>query len=1275
MSRKLRLTVKSLAAASIITLGVLSVHAQEGRGLIIGQVTDPHGAVVPNATVTAVREGTQQHYTAQTNSGGNFSIPYLLPGVYAITVEATGFKKALQTGITVDVAGKVNLNIALDVGSVSETVTVQGETALVNTADASGGTVIDPDRVQNLPLNGRQIYTLLDLTPGVKFTQTTFGPGGFSGTRGWDETNQYSINGVSGLYNQFTLNGAPITQQTSTNTGQWEVAPNVDAVHEFKVMTNTYDAQYGRAGGGTINTIIKNGTKDFHGTAFDFWRNDILDANTFQLNAQGLPRQRHNQHQFGGTFGGPIPKVGKDTFFFVSFEGWREILPNGIVRTTPAVDVRPRADGSVDFRQYFSSQLPLCSATVTTACYNPNGASPRGGIYDPFSCATRNANGTCATRNRFSFNGQLDVIPPSRISPIGLKILNLYPLPNNAGAGEFNNFTSTSPGRYRYNQPLIRIDHKFSDKTHFYGMYLWWSGTEFRSTNGFPGPAMRGDINYRSNKTVVLDTTHTFSSTLFGDLRVSYNRTYKTTANGLVAAEQEKLTDQDLGLTMPVRQGIITTVTRNWAPTISVAGGYEQIIGNAVNQSVEALMYETYEISPSISKTAGNHSLHFGAQAMRLHAIPGFILGTPNGSFAFNPDFTRANANNQTSGANNDGAGLAALLLGYPTGGSVDFSYDVYEYYHYFGTYIQDDFKLRRNLTLNLGLRWDVELSPHERYNKLNAGFDYTVKNPITDMIAFPTLPNGAKLVNPIVGGFKFSSDKLAPYDTQWKHFQPRVGVAFSINPKTVLRGGWGMFTAVARELGGNTTWTQNTGFTSGNPADAGNTPSGYFNTGIPYPNGVFLPLGNSAGLLSGVGNPQSFDQRNRKIPTIQQYSFGFQRELPGRIVLDVSYVGSNTKDLRVGTQINHLPTSVMNQCQNELSQNNLNPANPILTSCSFLEQTVPNPFYFGNLNLTGLPATFIQSYKAGGVGAQQTVRVKMLMTAFPQFWTSLFSNTEPVGSSNYNSLIVKLDKRLSGGGALLKGLSILTSFTYSRDMGATGFLNNSAPNSGSVGGGRLDEKPVYAINGNDRKFLFAFSGIWGLPIGTGGLFFKNAKGAVGQIINDWKLDWIFKHASGTPISIPNGFYFNCPNHPSYLPDSGHQNYGQWLYNESPGCFTSIQGTPTATARAGNPYAPITQVPRVSSVRAPWAPQLALAMSKDFNIREGWRLQFKAEAFNVTNTPIFGGPSTANPNTAVTPRPDRAPSGKPGSCDGYGCIGQNQLNFPRQMQLSLKLIF
>jgi hypothetical protein len=1266
MTRTIRQSIgKALGVVLLISwCCVISVEGQEFRGLIIGQVTDPHGAVVPNATVTAVREGTQQKYTAQTNGGGNFSIPYLQPGVYSVLVEAAGFKKAVRTALTVDVAGKVNLNIALEVGSVSETVTVQAEAALINTADASGGTVMDPEKVQNLPLNGRQIYMLLQLTPGVRFTQTTFGPAGFSGTRGWDENNQYVINGVPGTYNQFTLNGAPITQQTSTNSGSWEIAPNVDAVQEFKIMKNTYDAQYGRAGGGSVNTIIRSGAKKFHGTAFDFWRNKILDANRFELNQVGTPRQPHNQHQFGGTVGGPIPKL-RNTFFFFSFEGWREVLPVGIVQSTPAADVRPQADGSVNFQTFFTQQLAgqLCNGVP---CYNPNGPSAKGGIYDPLTCAVFNSDGkTCKTRARFQWNGKLDVIPPNRISPIGLKILSLFPLPNNPGAGEFDNFTGTNPGRYTYNQPIIRIDHTFSEKTQFYGMYAYWAGTEFRNTQGFDGPAMRGNINTRSNRTVVLDLTHTFTPTLFGDMRVSFNRTYNTTADGLVATGQAKLSAADLGLKMPVDVGQITTVSRKWAPTISVGGGYPQIIGNSTNQSTNALMYETYDFAPSVTLNHARHSFHYGGEMLLNHDIPGFILGNPNGSFNFSADFTR-----QTPGVTNlsDGANLANLLLGYPSGGSVDFSYDVYEYYSYFSGYVQDDFKVRRNLTLNLGLRWDVELSPQERYYKLNAGFDYNAINPITDQINFPggnTLPNGAAISNPVKGGFRFSSKDLKPYDTQWNHWQPRFGLAWALNPKTVLRGGWGIFTATARELGGNTTWTQTTSFQSFDPVLGSSRPSGYFNTGIPYPDGVVLPVGNTLGLLSGVGIGQSFDQRNRKIPSIQQYSFGVQRQVPGRIVVAVSYVGSHTRDLRVGTQMNHLTPAQFAQCHQDPN---------------FCNQLVPNPYYWGNLkNLSALPPSFVSSYKASSMGSLQNVPVKLLMLPYPQFFTSLFSNTEPVGWGTYNALEATVERRFSGGGPLIKGLSFITSFTWSRTMLANSFLNSGALSSSATnfGGGLQDTKPVYAISGTDRTLDLAFSGIWELPVGKGGLFFKNAKGALGQLVNDWTLDWIFTHDSGTPINIPNGYIFNCPGHPSYLPDPGRQNYGEWLYNENPSCFTPLNQN-TSTVKTA--FTATTIVPRVSYIRAPWAPQLALAVSKQFRIREAVKLQVKAEAFNVTNTPIFGGPNTGSPDQPSTPVLDakgnpRFAPGSPGYCNGYGCIGSNQLNFPRQIQLSLKLLF
>jgi hypothetical protein len=1238
--KRQNLVFRSFGAAVIIMLCSMFASAQEFRGVISGQVTDPSGAVVPNAMIEALREGTQQPYTAQSNGSGIFSIPYVLPGRYDITVEAPGFKKAVRTGVNLDVSQKLSLTIALEVGSVAETVTVQETPSLLSTGDASGGTVIDAQKTQDLPLNGRQIYTLMLYAPGVRYT-------GGNTTRGWDQTNSYVINGVQNSYNQFTLNGAPISQQISTGRGTWFIAPNVDSVQEVKIQTNTYDASYGRAGGGTVNVVTKAGTKSFHGTAFDFWRGSVLEANTFQNNQRGVKKPFHNQHDFGGTVGGPVPGIGKDnTFFFFSFEGWRESAPQSILTSAPRVDVRPRADGSVDFRTYFANQLG--------SQYNPNGPTSKGGIFNPFSCATTNSDGTCATRNRFSYNGQLDVIPPNMVRAIGLKILSLYPLPNNPAAGEFNNYISNAPGSLKFNQPIIRIDHNFSDKTRFYGMFSYWSGLQFQNNTGYTEDEslkiVRGNINsYRSFIHQILDLTHTFSPTVFGDLRFSFGRSVDRAPNGAVAAGTVKLTPGDLGFT---NYPLPPTTTEVEAPTIQV-GGYPDIIGNnKYGDFGHPPMNEMYELSPTLTHSMGRHSLRYGAQFMLLHAIPccgaadasGIGVG-PGGRFSFSGAFTQQNPNT----GNSDGAAIASLLLGAPSGGFIPFSYDVYESYRYFGLYLQDDFKLRRNLTLNLGLRWDIESSPVERFHKLNAGFDYSAKSPLQGAVTLPAnniplanntglpLTTGQVITGTLLGGFNFSSDKLKPYDTQKNHWQPKFGLSWAINDKTVLRGGWGRSYAFAIELGGNTTWTQNTNYNQ-----VGTTPSAQFNTGNPYPTGLVVPPGNIFGLLSGVGNGQSFDQRDRQIPVVQQYSFGFQRQLPGSIVLDVSYVGTRTNKLRVGTQFNALPTDIFNKCTQ---------------TPTFCTTLVRNPFFWQNLNPASLPAGFLDSYKSTTLGAAASVQVSALMVPFPHFSTSLFSNTEPIGSSNYNSLAVRLEKRISGGGALIKGLSLLTSFTWSRTMAANGFLNNG-------GAGLRDAKLFYAVTGSDRPFDLAFAGTWGVPIGKGGVVASNAHGLAGQVLNHWDLGWILTADSGTPIGLPNGTFFSCPGHPSYLPDKGKQSYTQWLYNENPACFRNFpQFTPT------------TVIPRVSYIRGPAnKPQLALSLGKKFGIWEGKFLQLKAEVFNVTNTRIFGGPSTGSPTVAPQPVANIKP-GEPGSFSGYGTIGSTQQNVPRQAQLSLKFLF
>src|SRR5205085_7395629 len=577
-------------------------------------------------------------------------------------------------------------------------------------------------------------------------------------------------------------------------------------------------------------------TNAFHGTAFDYWRNAVFDANFFQSNQRNLPRGGHNQHQFGGTIGGPIKR--NKTYFFFSFEGWREVLPIPTTNTTVPAGVVRNPDGSVDLSAFLA------------------GRNLTNGIYNPFACATTNSDGSCKTRQRLSWNGKNDVIPPNLVSATGLKILALYPQAN--AAGFTNNLIGNTSGRYNYNQPMLRIDHNFSDKTRLYGMFTWWSGTEFRNNSGFNDPRIQtGNINnYRSFQNEMVDITHTFCPTLPADLRCSISRAKDRAPNGGLAAGLAKLTPQDLGIT---NYPVPPTTDKNLAPQIQFAGsgGVTNIIGNSeFSDFFHPPLNQIYELAGSVSKAHGNHNFRMGGSFWQVYAVPccgaGNTANGPGGLFTFGSGFTQQNPNT----ANKDGAALASLLLGVPSGGNIPFIPSIYEGYPYFGFYFQDDWKMKKNLTVNLGLRWDAELSPDERNNMLNGGFCFTCVNPVTNLITFPannTLANGFTMPNPILGGFTFIGNGRAPYDTQWNHWAPRVGVSWGITPKTVIRGGYGISWAFAFELGGNTTFTQNTNFQASVAGD-GVTPTNLFNSGNPYPNGLLQPAGASLGLLSSLG-------------------------------------------------------------------------------------------------------------------------------------------------------------------------------------------------------------------------------------------------------------------------------------------------------------------------------------------------------------------------------------------------------------------------------------
>lgn len=473
--------------------------AQEYRATILGIVTDPSNSAIPNAIVKATKEDTNVSRETVTNEAGVYTLVGLDPGRYTVTVTASGFTTVNRAGIVLQVAEKLNLPVTMEVGQVTEAVTVVGEQELIQTTSASRGLVFDPIKMQEIPLNGRQAYMLLRLSPGVMFTQRSFGFTGFSGTRAWDVNGSFTMNGGRTGTNQFLLDGAPISTQ-----GTFNLAPNVEAIQEMKIMVNTYDSQYGRSGGGHVNTSLKSGSNDWHGSLFDFWRNRILDANARQNNAGGQPRGFRNQHQFGGVIGGPLRRD-KD-FVFFSFEGWRERVPFPSVATVPPLPIR---SGDFNF-------IPA-GERAPILVFDPLTSAPcdRAGV----SCIT----GGVYVRQPFPGNR----IPASRVSAVGRNILNLYPAPNFNPTGLQQNYLRPdNTGRYRYEQPITRWDHIVGSGDRLYVVFAFQDGSEYRNQNGFDPPAQTGNMpgTVRRDLNAVVSHDHLFSPTMILHVQASFDR-------------------------------------------------------------------------------------------------------------------------------------------------------------------------------------------------------------------------------------------------------------------------------------------------------------------------------------------------------------------------------------------------------------------------------------------------------------------------------------------------------------------------------------------------------------------------------------------------------------------------------------------------------------------------------------------------------------------------------------------------------------------------------
>lgn len=1166
LPRLVRVVVAALPLTGLLT-------SQDYRATISGEVTDGSGSAVPGAKVRAVRRSTHEVTEAVTNRDGYYTLPYLTPSTFDVEVTAAGFNRLRRENVTLMVAEKLDLPLKLEVGQISTEVTVTSQMETVQSGDASGGLNFDSLQTSEYPLNGRQVYMLMDLTPGVLFTQEQFGASGYSGTRGWDTSDAYVMNGGVKGTNSFSLNGAPISL-----TGSWQVAPNVDAIQEFKVQTNTYDAQIGRTGGGSVNTTIKSGSNAWHGTLFEFVRNSSMDSNYTQNNRVGAPRGKHITNQFGGTIGGALRKD-KD-FVFFSFEGFRERVPFPVVANLPPLDLR---DG-----QHFTK-------------YNMT-------INDPLTghvCVDKvDVAGACSStfiRNPFPGN----VIPPSRINPVGAKILAMYPAPNTDGLTQ-NYVAANNTGQYRYDQPMGRWDRALGDKDRIYTLFTFQHGHEFRNQTGISGPAASGNLySERTNFNVIASWTRILSPSAIFDLRASFGR---FTAYFPDALYGSGITAKSFGMTMPRSPSSIG----DFPPRITL-DQFSDLFGNGTNMFTWGTDNQ-WNIVPSITMTRGTKTIKMGLDLVYAMRGSGSI-GQANGQFSFNRVGTQRYP--LRAGGTSDGSGLADLLLGVPGSGYIDWNDTFYRTWPYFGLYVQNDWKVRRNLTLNLGLRYDVQFPFVERWDRVNSGFDFNAVNPLNSQALAVWAANKAAYdANPanrypyppvpaaLLGGKTFvqPGGPRRTYDTDWSNIQPRIGLAWLFAPKTVLRTGFGIFHRTATQGNYTDGFSQQTQYTSS--LDGGMTPSaglqGRYSLENPFPDGIIPPSGRELGLLTNVGRGVSLDGSQRPIPTTYQYSFGFQRRAWWNVLLDVSYVGSVTNHDSMSLDLDYVPFDVFLQGQ---------------ANTNFLDRTVPNPF-FGILPRT---ATF---------GSSSTIAARDLYRPYPLF-NGITVSTNPWSHYRYDGLQLRAQKRFSGDRGKAGALTVVFSYTFSKTFETNHRLN----------GWDALEPPIHELSNYDKPQNIAFSGVWDLPVGKNRRFYTEPGRLMGHLINGWNVNWIYRFTSGVPVNAMDAQYL-CP---AYLTDN--QTHDRW-FNNDPKCYKSRPGYTLRVAPD-----------RFGNLRQMDNPSLNLAASKTFALTERWRLNLRGEAFNVTNTPLYGGPETGFQNVR------------------FGMLPVGQQNFPRLVQVSVKLLF
>ncbi len=847
---------------------VLSAMAwgQSFQGSLRGRIVDPNGAVIPDAKIVLLDEGTAGSRATLTSDRGEYTFAAVTPATYTVSAEAPGFKRAERKGVVVPTQTAITLDLALELGQVTEQIMVTGESSLLDTASASTGQVIDRQKLVDLPNLGRNPFMLSKLSESV----VQVGNPKFNRMQDQSGSSQISIAGGPVRGNNYTLDGISITDSTNRAV----IIPSQESVQEMKVQANTYDAEMGRTGGGTFNTFLRSGTNDWHGSAFGYLRQTDWVANNFFSNRAGQAKPDQPFKNYGGSIGGPvrIPKIynGKDkTFFFVTGEAYRQYDASGTRLAVPTA-LEKKGDFSKSLSRAGNGALQL--------------------QYDPLS--------TTVDGVRTPFAG--NVIPAARLNAVGLNMASYYPDPNVAGAFYgAPNFDSTVRAFNRADQMTFKGDHEFARWWRGSVSYLHY-GSQEPSNRWFPDQTASPNqgVIYRKVDATQANSTFTVSPTLVVTARYGFNRFPNFTPPVSLGFDITKL-----GL--PASLAAVTQYTA--FPSITM-GDLTSYGGSTTTQNV----FHSKSFNTTAAKFIGKHSLRAGFDYRLLHhdGAP----GVGPSSFSFSDVFTRATPRTTTLGT---GASLATMLLGNPTGGSQTIGTNFYNYVRYYGVFLQDDYRMTSKLTINFGFRVERETGPADSNNKFIVGFDPYVASPLQATV--PDLKiNGSVLYAGVNGNPTHAFNALEA------KLGPRVGFAYAASSKMSIRGGYGIFwSPLPFSFQSTLGYSQSTPIITS--IDNNFTPAATLSN--PYPNGLLQPVGNTAGGMAGVGQSITvYDRDTRSGGYVQQYSFDIQRQLAGNFVLSGGFIGSRGIHLpQDGRNVNQLHPIYFSQ-GSALNQNVANP-------------------------------------------------------------------------------------------------------------------------------------------------------------------------------------------------------------------------------------------------------------------------------------------------------------------------------------------------------------